>query len=300
MMLEDVLEGLANSPRRIPCKYFYDPKGSRLFEQICELPEYYLTRTELAIMKENLPVIVRLFAPGFRFVELGSGSGVKTRLIFDALMNRGDYLPVDLAAEQLTLNAKRLGQRYPGIHVQPVVADYEFLRLDPKENTIVYFPGSTIGNLEPMAVRTFLGRMAELIGKTGAMIIGVDRKKDPAVLHRAYNDSGDLTAAFNLNLLRRINTELGANFDLDGFYHHAPYSPGLGCIEMFLISKRKQSVSIGDRTFTFADGEVLRTERSYKYSPTEFADLCQRTGLSIAETFTDADQLFSVYVLRAG
>jgi L-histidine Nalpha-methyltransferase len=299
----EVLGGLHQRPRELPCKYFYDEQGSRLFDQICELPEYYLTRTERDIMHRHAAEMAALLGPGSLLVEYGSGSSLKTRLLLDRLASVAAYVPLDVSGEHLHRSAKRLAARYPDLEVLPVCADFtaDFTLPVPSRTPVrrvVYFPGSTLGNFGPSQAQSLLTRISALCGPGGALLLGIDLKKDPHVLEPAYNDSKGVTAAFNLNLLARINRELGADFDPDGFRHHAPYNRRLGCIEMYLISRKAQSVHIGKEIFTFAEGEPILTERSYKYDLDEFRFWVPRCGLRVEKVWTDERGYFSVLYLE--
>jgi dimethylhistidine N-methyltransferase len=304
--LPEVLRGLRKPAKELPCKYFYDERGSRLFDEICELDEYYLTRTELAILDRHAPEIAGLLGPACLVIEFGSGSGLKTRLLLDALPEPAAYVPVDLAQEHLLRSADELRARYPGLEVLPVCADFTAdLELPtprkPAARRAVYFPGSTIGNFGPRAAHRLLRRIARLCGPGGALLVGTDLQKDAAVLEPAYDDARGVTAAFNLNLLRRINRELGADFDLDAFRHRAVYNRARGRIEMHLVSLRDQAVRIGGEIFSFAEGESVRSECSYKYDLGRFRAQAAAAGLDVARVWTDERRLFAVqYLTVAG
>ena len=298
----DVLRGLRRRARELPCKYFYDETGSRLFEQICELEEYYLTRTELAIMHRHAGEMAEALGPDSLLVEYGSGSSVKTRLLLDRLPRVAAYVPLDVSREHLFRSARQLSARYPGVEVLPLCADFTgTFRLPepsrPPARRVVYFPGSTLGNFDPTAAAGLLSRVAGLCGRGGAMLLGIDLKKDLRVLEPAYNDARGVTAAFNLNLLARINRELGADFDLAAFRHHAPYNRVLGCIEMYLISLRAQEVHLAGEVFSFAEEESILTERSFKYDLDEFRAWVSRTGLRVEKVWVDGQQYFAVLYL---
>ena len=302
----DTLEGLTRRPRALPCKYFYDDHGSWLFDQICTLPEYYPTRTELAISRQYAAEMATACGPNTLLVELGSGSSTKTRVLLDHLREPAAYVPVDIARDFLRESAGALARAYPRLPVLPVCADFTqpFTipadRLPAARRTVVYFPGSTIGNFTAPEATTLLRNIADLIGERGGLLIGVDLRKDPAVLEAAYNDARGVTAAFNLNLLTRINRELGADFPPDGFRHRAIYDQGAGRTEMQLICARDLTVHIDAHRFTFTAGEVLRTEYSHKYSLESFAGLATAAGLTVRQVWSDRDQLFSVqYLSRA-
>lgn len=302
--LDDVLAGLAKPQKEIPAKYFYDQRGCKLFEAICELPEYYLTRTEIIIMQDYAGEMANCLGPGCQLIEFGSGSSQKTRLLLEAL-NPRVFMPVDIAAEQLRHSVFDLVPAFPGMRIAAVCADYTRpLKLPDCEHSgiarkAVYFPGSTVGNLTPEETLAFLTVARELVGPGGAMLVGVDLKKSPAVLNAAYNDSQDVTAEFNLNLLARINRELGADFDLSRFAHEAFYNQALGRVEMHLRSTVTQRVTVGGRAFAFREKETIHTENSYKYSVAEFRGLAEQAGFEPARTWADGDGLFAVHYLAA-
>lgn len=298
-----VLAGLSRAPRAIPAKFLYDARGSALFDQICELPEYYLTRTETKILRDCAADIARLAGPGRALVEFGSGSSVKSRLLLDALEDLAAYAPIDISREHLDATADRLRRDYLGLRVEPVCGDY--MAIDvlpdtvPSARRLGFFPGSTIGNLTPEEAREFLGRARTLLGDDGAMVIGVDLRKDPALLHAAYNDSAGVTAAFSLNLLRRMNRELDATLDLAGFAHEAFYNEAEGRIEIYVRSLRSQTAMVAGWRFMFAAGERVHTEYSYKYDDRTFAALVEGTGFRVGHTWTDDDSFFAVHYLVA-
>ncbi|HZU37837.1 MAG TPA: L-histidine N(alpha)-methyltransferase [Gemmataceae bacterium] len=303
--LGDVLAGLHRVPRTLPCKYFYDQVGAGLFEQICTLPEYYLTRTELALMHQHARPMADLLGPRCLVIEYGSGSGVKTRLLLEQLVEPAGYVPVDISSAYLERTAEELAQRFPHIPVTPLCADFTQPLVLPAQSAgaarrIVYFPGSTIGNFTPEEAVTLFRQTAALCGPGGALLLGVDLKKDPAVLHAAYNDRQGVTAAFNLNLLARINRELGGNFDCADFWHYAFYQPVEGRIEMHLMSRRAQRVRIVGETFDFAEGESIRTEYSYKYSAPELRRLARAGGFQLAHLWTNDAKTFAVAYLVCG
>ncbi len=297
-----VLAGLSASPRAIPAKFLYDARGSALFDAICELPEYYPTRTETAILREYAADIARLAGPGCVLVEYGSGSSVKTRLLLDAMPELDGYVPIDISREHLDMTAARLRRDYPDLRVEPVCGDYMAIdALPPSINgarRIGFFPGSTIGNLTPDEATAFLGRARRLLRGDGALVLGVDLKKDHRRLHDAYNDSAGVTAQFTLNLLRRMNRELDATFDLSAFAHDAFYDPVEGRIEIYFRSLRDQAVTVAGRRFAFAEGERVHTEYSYKYDDAGIAALARRGGFEIARTWTDPARQFAVVFLR--
>jgi dimethylhistidine N-methyltransferase len=296
--LSDVLRGLRRSPKQLPCKYFYDARGSELFDRICELPEYYLTRTELRIMKGQVAQMCAAIGEGARLVEFGSGSSLKTRLLLEHIEAPAAYVPVDISPAPLLAAAGALRSEFPHVPVIPVCADYtkelSLPRCDARR-TVIFFPGSTIGNFEPAAAGDFLRRIRLMGGEDGGLLIGFDLKKDPALLHAAYNDSQSITAQFNLNLLARINSELGADFDLDRFAHYAFYNPRRGGIEMHLLSRRPQTVRIGGEEIEFDEGESIVTEYSYKYTLAEFEQLAAESGYRARQVWMDEKRMFAVH-----
>lgn len=300
----EILAGLQATPKQLSPKFFYDEYGSALFDRICEQPEYYPTRTELGIMQAHAGDMARALGRNVMVVELGSGSSLKTGLLLDALQVPAAYVPVDISREHLANAAARINAAYPSLEVLPVCADFtQPFRLPvatcQPRRVMVYFPGSTIGNFEPVAAAQLLNKIRGRVGSGGALLIGVDLKKDPAILNAAYNDAAGVTAAFNKNLLTHINKVADAEFDPERFQHLAFYNEGLGRIEMHLISRAAQLIRVGDDTVAFAAGETIHTENSYKYSPPEFAQLAGRAGFVVESLWTDPQQLFSVQLLRA-
>jgi dimethylhistidine N-methyltransferase len=298
-----VLNGLSQKPRAIPARFLYDARGSALFDQICELPEYYLTRTETRILAERAQEIARLAGPGGALVEFGSGSSTKSRLLLDAMADLAAYAPIDISRQHLDQSAARLRRDYPHLRVEPVYGDYMSLRALPPvvqdKHRLGFFPGSTIGNLEPHEARAFLRRARTLLGAEGDLILGVDLRKDERQLHDAYNDSAGVTAAFTLNLLRRMNRELDATFDVSAFTHDAFYNPTEGRIEIYFRSLTDQTVRVGDRSFAFGKGERVHTEYSYKYDRPGIDELARSGGFDVVQVWTDEDQRFAVVHLRA-
>ena len=297
----DVLEGLAATPKRLPAKYFYDEAGSRLFERITELPEYYPTRTELRILESSAESIAGLADPGAALIEFGSGSTAKARLLLRHMVSVRAYVPVDISAEFVNGEAARLQADFPALRVLPVAADFTgafelpaAVKAGPR---LGFFPGSTIGNLEPHEVTGFLRRAKTALGQDAPFVVGVDLIKDPEVLYRAYNDSQGVTAEFNRNLLVRINRELGADFDVAAFEHHAFYNRELRRIEMHLASLRRQKVRILGKCCDFRAGETIHTENSYKYSVESFAALARGSGWDPVAAWTDAGGKFSIHAL---
>lgn len=299
----DALAGLSRPKKTLPCKYLYDEEGARLFEAICELEEYYPTRTEVSILEQNIEEIAALVAPRTNLVDLGSGTSAKTRLLLAHLDRPASYLPVDVAHAQLAECSASLARDFAGVKVRPICADYtrDFVLPAPPPgsgHTTVFFPGSTIGNFEPEEARRFLRRIARLCGADGGLLIGVDLKKASQVLHRAYNDEQGVTAQFNLNLLVRANRELGAGFEIAQFQHQAVYNEAAGRIEMHLLSRRPQTVPVDGHRFAFSKGESIVTEHSYKYSLETFRELAAGAGFEVLRSWTDARQWFSVHYLR--
>jgi L-histidine Nalpha-methyltransferase len=298
----DVVAGLSLPQKALPPKHFYDAAGSRLFERICRLPEYYPTRSELSLTREHLAAIARFAGSGGVLIEYGSGESLKTRLLLRA-MQPSVYMPVDISPDALRVAVAKLGRAFPKLRIAPVAGDFsrplDLPRFRGRDRRVVYFPGSTIGNLTPQEAHAFLRMTRGQVGRRGAMLVGVDLKKDANVLHAAYNDSRGVTAAFNLNLLKRINRELGGDFDLDGFVHYAFYNAPLGRIEMHLVSLVPQKVNIGDHRFAFGAGESIHTENSYKYSIAEFQALAAQAGFRGARVWTDRQGLFSLHGLIA-
>ena len=296
----DAVEGLSASPRTLPCKYLYDAHGSALFDRITELDAYYPTRTELGILEKHLDEIAGHIGPGAVLIEYGSGSSTKTRLLLDALApSLAAYVPIDISREHLYRTAEALRADYPGLRVAPVDADYTrpfTIPDDPerRRKRVVFFPGSTVGNFEPSEARRFLAQIAEIIGPGGGLLLGVDRKKDPAVLERAYDDDEGVTAAFNLNLLTRLNREIGTDFDPSAWQHRARYDAVLGRMEMHLVSTRDQVVHLDGHAFAFRTGETIHTESSYKYAPGEMAALAADAGLRLVRAWTDPNEWFGV------
>ncbi len=302
--LDDVLTGLARPQKTLPPKYFYDARGCELFEQICELPEYYPTRTELAIMREHAGAMAKFLGPDCQLIELGSGSSRKTRILIEQLQPPL-YVPIDIAGEALRAAAAGLAQLFPWLNIIGVCADYtkpltlpEFVGV-PIRRKAVYFPGSTIGNFTPHEAIEFLQLARRMVGPGGALLVGVDLKKDKQVLDAAYDDAAGVTAAFNLNLLARINRELGGDFQLRRFCHKAFYDEDKGRIEMHLESLAAQLVRVGGERLRFSQGETIHTEISCKYSVEEFQAVAHRAGFEPDQTWIDAANLFSVHGMIA-
>ena len=303
---DDVFEGLSREQKELPCKYFYDDRGSELFNTICGLDEYYPTRTETALLQAHGREMADLIGPGVCLIEFGCGSLLKTRLLLDALRSPAAFVPIDISADHLLQSAAALAADYPNLEVLPVVADFTRpVKLPDKarkasENRIGFFPGSTIGNFDHAGAADFLATVADMVGGGGALLIGVDLKKDEDILVRAYDDAQGVTAAFNRNVLERINRELGGCFDIETFRHRALYNGAEGRIEMHLVSEKDQTVTVHDRDFTFTEGETIHTEDSYKYHVEEFSSFAARAGFRSARTWVDGDGLFSLHYLTMG
>ena len=298
----EATQGLRASHKTLPCKYFYDALGARLFEAITELPEYYPTRTELGIMSRAVREMADHIGAHATLVEFGSGVGLKTQKLLDALIDPSGCVLIDISRGALEASALQLADRYDHMEVIAVCADYtQPLSLPrphrPSSRTVAFFPGSTIGNFTHDEAVCFLGRVAELVGQGGGLLVGIDRKKDPEVIERAYNDALGVTAAFNLNILRRLN-ETGANFDLSTFRHHAPYVEREGRIEMRLISRIDQVVRIGETSITLSAGEHIVTEHSHKYDLSQFEEMARLAGFRLTKYWSDDRDWFSVCFLE--
>jgi dimethylhistidine N-methyltransferase len=299
--LAEVLAGLSSSPRTLPCKFFYDERGADLFQEICDLPEYYITRTETELLRRYAAEIAESVGANAALIGFGTGAGIKTRMLLEHLENPIAYIPVDISKQRLLDSAVELSKAMPSLEILPVCADYLQELQFPKplrkpDHVAVFFPGSTIGNLEPAIARGFLERVCRLCGKNGGLIIGVDLQKSREVLEAAYNDSAGVTANFNLNLLVRANRELDADFDLARWRHRAVYNEAEGRIEMHLLSVGEQTVHVGGRSFGFADGEKIITEFSYKQTLDGFARLASSAGFREASrVWTDPKQWFAIF-----
>jgi dimethylhistidine N-methyltransferase len=299
----DLQRALASQPRAISPKYFYDEHGSHLFDLICDLPEYYPTRTEIGILAANAKEIAAQMGPRAEIVEFGAGSLRKVRLLLDAMDRPARYLPIDISGEHLSRSAHALQHDYPRLQVQPVVADYTQRLLLPAAlpgsgQRVGFFPGSTIGNFTPDEALHFLHVAAQVL-RGGALLLGADLVKDPAVLHAAYNDSQGVTAAFNLNVLARANRELGTRFVLDNFAHSAFYNAPQQRIEMHLVSRKRQEIAFGGECYEFEEGETLHTENSCKFTIPGLRALAMRAGFKAGPVWTDRENLFSVHWLHA-
>lgn len=298
---EEILAGLQTTQKTVNPKWFYDEYGSQLFDQITRLPEYYPTRTEVAILTENREQISARCGHGCLFIEPGSGSSEKVRILLDTLQPAA-YVPMDISADFLQSAALELGGEYPWLDIYAVCADFNqgwsFLDALPAGKRVVFYPGSTIGNLEPKLAAEFLIRVRDMMGENGGALVGVDTHKSTDRLNAAYNDSQGITAKFNLNVLRRLNEVMDAEFEEDSFSHHAFYNTEVRRIEMHLVSEREQSVRCNGGTVEFALGETLHTESSYKYTPQSFAALVEAAGLKLVQSWMDVDELFSVHYLE--
>ena len=300
----EVLQGLTQSPKVISPKFLYDKKGAELFDEICTLDEYYLTRTEVEILQAHATEISDLVGDSV-FIEFGSGSSQKIRILLDAMPNLPTYIALDISKQHLQESCEDLAKSYPGLETIAICTDYmQPLTLPPirsieGKTKVAFFPGSSIGNLEPDEVVQFLHNTAALVGEQGGLLIGVDLKKSKTILEPAYDDAQGVSAAFALNLLTRINRELGTDFDLNGFRYQASYNP-VGRIEMRLVSLRNQVVHFEEIEVPFQEGETLRTEHSYKYDIAEFQSIAAIAGFQAKEVWTDAQQLFSVHFLQLG
>jgi dimethylhistidine N-methyltransferase len=300
----EALEGLRKSPKQLSPVWFYDEEGSCLFDSICELPEYYLTRTEMQILTDHAGEMAQLIGPHAALIEFGSGSSDKTRMLLDKLEDLAVYVPIDISRDYLFEAAGLLARDYPHLRITPVCADFTQpfelpVHIAAARRRVVYFPGSTIGNFEPDAARELLKTMRTIIGRKGAVLIGIDLRKSPEVLERAYNDAAGVTAEFNLNALRHLNRELGANFDVDAFEHSALWIEDMSRIEMHLVSKRDQEVRLGAETVKIRRGEHLRTECCHKYTLEGFAELAAAADLDVTRVWIDPDRQFSVQMLEA-
>jgi dimethylhistidine N-methyltransferase len=299
---EDVLRGLTAPRKYLSPKYFYDERGSELFDAITDQPEYYPTRTELAILSDNAPAMAALFPPSAALVEFGTGATTKARIVLSAAATLKAYVPIDISAEWLKAEARRVQADFPHLGVHPLVADFTSVMALPEQvralPRVGFFPGSTIGNFEPHEACRLLQRAGALLGHDALMIIGVDCVKDTKVLNAAYNDAAGITAAFNLNLLSRINRQLDGNFDLSAFEHHAFFNRPLNRIEMHLASKRRQQVRVAGQTISFRPGETIHTENSYKYTPAAFGALVRGAGWTPVSLWTDPKAYFSVHALK--
>ena len=297
----EVLTGLSKRPKAIPPKFFYDRRGSELFDAICELPEYYQTRTEMGILRDCVTELVEYIGPDCLLVELGSGASKKVRLLLEEL-RPSSYLGVDISREFLLSSTRLLAADYPWLDVHAACIDFSHTLDVPDcetfDHKVAFFPGSSIGNFDPEDAISLLRRIAEMMDHNGQLLIGVDLKKDTHILNAAYNDAAGITAEFNLNVLNRIRDELDSDIDPGSFEHDAFYNPERGRIEMHLVSRRPQSVRVEDRVFEFGEGETIHTENSYKYSIEEFAEMAAAAGFRQQRVWTDESRLFSVQLLQ--
>lgn len=304
-ILEVVQRGLSARPKRLPSWLFYDERGSELFEAICAQPEYYLTRCEIALMRAHGAEIAQALGPEVRLVEYGSGHAIKTDILLDHLESPVAYVPVELSAEPLRQSVQRLTARFPDVAMQPLCADFTRplrLPIAPRaaRRTVIYFPGSTIGNFEAAEAATLLRKMRSEMGESGGILIGADLKKDPAMLEAAYNDAAGITAEFTLNMLAHVNRATGSDFDLARFRHRSRYNPMAGRIETHILSNEEQTVRVGRQQVRFHENEAMQVEYSCKYSLEDFAALARRAGLEVRQVWLDPERMFSVqYLVRA-
>ncbi|MGE4070756.1 MAG: L-histidine N(alpha)-methyltransferase [Lysobacterales bacterium] len=300
----DVWSGLSGRPKTLPSKYLYDARGSELFEQICETPEYYLTRTELALMRERVAEMAQALGPEVRLVEFGNGSGLKTRLLLQALERPVGYIPVEISASALAGSCAQLQRDFPTLQILPLQADFTApLKLPATQRaprrTVLYLAGSTLGNFPEAEAVVLLQQMRRAAGADGAVLLGLDLKKDPALIHAAYNDAAGITSAFTLNLLARMNRELDANFQIDQFFHRARYQSIVGRIETDIVSRRAQRVRIAGRTFDFGADEPVRVEVSCKYDRSDMQRMARLAGLQLQQIWTDNQEQFAVVLMPA-
>jgi len=301
-MYGDVLNGLTATPKHVSPKYFYDKKGSELFEAITMLPEYYPTRTELFILNQYKNEMTDAVGMDSALIEFGSGSSEKVRTLLEAMPELKEYVPIDISKDFLYQSARALSMEYPNLQVHAVSADYTERFQMPEltsNRKVVFFPGSTIGNFEPVEMKTFLKKTSEFLKPGGGLLIGVDRKKDHAVLNAAYNDKKGITSDFNLNLLNRLNRELLADFKLENFRHHAFYHAEKGRVEMHLVSLKNQSITIGNEQVSFNEGESIHTENSYKFTVEEFQTIAMECGFTPKKVWCDERDWFSMHYLEA-
>jgi dimethylhistidine N-methyltransferase len=301
-LAEELLEALGEAPKRIPSKLLYDARGSQLFEQICELEEYYLTRTELSIMREHAPAMADALGERCLLVEFGSGAGTKTRLLLDALVEPTGYVPIDISPSALAQSAAQLERRYPDLAILPVCADYTGEYRIPEaprahDRISVYFPGSTLGNFTHREARHFLEHVAKLSGPGGGMLVGIDLDKDPRVLEVAYDDPGGVTAAFELNVLERLNRDFDADFRVESFAYRCFYEPALKRIEMYLVSLERQRVRVAGQAFEFGEREPVLIEYAHKFTLEGFEQLAAEAGFLVERVWTDPARHFSVQYL---
>ena len=301
--LDEIIDGLSQPEKMISPKFFYDERGSQLFDQITRLPEYYPTETELGIMRTHVDEIAGLVGKHASLIEFGSGSSLKTRILLEHMDHLAAYVPVDISEDHLLASALQIRAEFPGLEVLPVVADFTqpFQLPSPAimpVRNVVYFPGSTIGNFTHEAAHELLRVMHQEAGEGGALLIGVDLQKDPDIIRRAYNDSAGVTAKFNLNVLRHLNREFDADFDLDAFEHSAEYNEEEGRVEVRLVSEQEQEVTVGDTAISIDKDEAILTEYSHKYTLDGFAVMAAEAGFRVVRVWMDADRLFSVQYLE--
>lgn len=298
---EEVIAGLTNRQKTLPPKYFYDEQGSLLFDEITRLPEYYLTRTEIRILKERSDDFARALKKGSWLLEYGVGSGIKSRILLDAI-EPSAYVPVDISSDPLLELARSIHDEYKEMSVYPICADFTNAFQLPSEmngkEKVAFFPGSSIGNFSRNEACEFVGNIARVLGTGGSLVLGVDTRKPASIVEPAYNDSRGVTAMFNKNMLRHLNGRLGTSFQLDLFDHRVNYVEVEGCLEMHLVCRREHEVEIGGETFLFRKGESICTERSYKYSRDEVENLAAGAGFVVDQTWTDAEQRFMVALMR--
>jgi dimethylhistidine N-methyltransferase len=297
----EVINGLAGKPKAIPPKFFYDQRGSELFDAICDLPEYYQTRTEMSILRNCVAELVEHIGPDCLLVELGSGASKKVRLLLEEL-RPSSYMGVDISKEFLLSSTQTLATDYPWLDVHAACVDFshtlDMPHCETFDHKVAFFPGSSIGNFDPDEAIDLLKRIAQMMDMNGYLLIGVDLKKDISILNAAYNDASDITAEFNLNLLTRIRDELDSDIDPNTFEHNAFYNPEQGRIEMHLVSRQSQRIRIDNHFFNFDAGETIHTENSYKYTIKEFAQLASIAGFRQQQVWTDDLNLFSVQLLK--
>ncbi len=298
-VMDELIDGLSQPRKMISPKYFYDEIGSQLFDEITELPEYYLTDAEFDIMRTHVDAMAALIGKQASLIEFGSGSSLKTRVLLEHLVELAAYVPVDISEDHLYTSAQKIRSEFPELAVHPVVADFTKPFALPTPATlpvknVVYFPGSTLGNFEYSEAMGLLRVMYGEAGAGGALLIGLDLQKDPDIIHRAYNDSKGVTAKFNLNMLRHLNTNYGANFDLDAFEHRAEYDEVAGRVVLELVSQKGQTFQVGDTEFEIANGDTILTEYSHKYTLEGFARMAHDAGFEVANVWTDPEELFSV------
>ncbi len=301
---QEVWHGLNTRPRRLPCKLFYDDVGSQLFEQICETQEYYPTRTELTILREHVAEMIRDVGPRPTLVEWGSGASIKTRVLLSALSQPQLYVPIDISEQILVQSARGIEREYAGLEVRPVVADYlqplqlPLTSIERERPIVTFFPGSTLGNFEPDAAIEFLAKVRAAGGRRQHFLLGTDLPKAPEILEAAYDDAGGITARFNLNILHVLNRRFGAKFDVAAFTHRAVFNAEAGRVEMHLVSRERQVMSLFGKRITIDAGEPIVTEHCYKYGLAQLAEMANSAGFRVARSWTDPDQRFAVHLLR--